>query len=203
MDNIVVKRQLLSFDDQVKFGFFGSDGWGREPITKKLEIPDNVIGIIFPFPEAELCVTLFTGDVAIGHAHANIWNNYLTQLPVNLNAIQNDFKEININKFVTLLRSVYQKGKELLVTFNNHKIVHRCGLMVLSSYSNMGLATMLIDKSDELLKEKGFDVAIVKTTNIYSRKTFEKNGYKLFFAFKLEEFQIPINDEYCILYKEL
>lgn len=66
-----------------------------------------------------------------------------------------------------------------------------------------GFATALVSESDKLLKESGYKASVVETTNIASRRVFEKNGYTVFKAFDLANFGIDLKDQYTILYKIL
>jgi len=112
-------------------------------------------------------------------------------------------------KFIELLTIVHQKEQTELLPFLETSgypikyIAHGCGLMVLSSYNGQGLATKLATAGDKLLKEKGFMVKVVKTTNIGSRRTYEKNGYVEFAFFALDDFGIELDDRYSIMYKIL
>jgi len=63
--------------------FFGPDGWGNEPVTKKLGVPGEIIGQIFPSHKDEYSLTAFDDSEPIGHCCNNLWEDFLDQLPKN------------------------------------------------------------------------------------------------------------------------
>lgn len=199
-----ITRKGLSFDEQFAAGFYGPDGWEKEPITSTLGVDGQTIGQIFPHADEGLCVTGHVDDKPVGHCNANEWSHFLDQLPINLYKLKN-LEQEGPQKFFKLLSTVCAeewvglRPHLLALGLSMKDIAHRCGLMTI--LPGQGIATKLVIESDILLKEKGFKAVVVKTTHAGSRRVFEKNGYSAFKAFNLKDFGIDLDDQYTILYK--
>jgi len=204
---IRISRESLSFDKQFEAGFYGEKGWGKEPITSSLGVEGQTIGQIFPHPVSELCLTAYLDNLKpVGHCNANRWSDFLEKLPCNLHALRH-LEHPGTQKFIALLRQVVVEEWVGLRPFllsqglKMDEIAHCCGLMIMMD--GKGFATALVSESDKLLKESGYKASVVETTNIASRRVFEKNGYTVFKAFDLANFGIDLKDQYTILYKIL
>lgn len=203
-DVIRIVNGSLSYDDQLKAGFYGPNGWSMEPVTSHLCVDGKTIGKIFPHQNDDLCVTAYNDLLPVGHCNANNWSYHLDQLPCNLHALK-DHQHQGTQKFITLLRIVVSEEWVGLRPFllaqglTMGQIAHRCGLM--TTQPGQKNATKMVEASDLLLKEKEFKAVVVKTTNIGSRRVFEKNGYTVHKAFDLSDFGIDLKDQYTILYK--
>lgn len=205
MEVSIIPRQL-TFAEQLAAGFFSDQGWGAEPITKK---QGDVLGKLFPSQEDELCVTAFKGQTPIGHCKANNWLKFSHEININVNVLLNTNTDPDTNTFLTLVRSVIDFQFYALrvflygAGFRWNTIAHNCGLMVVSTHGNLGIATRLVAESDKLLASKGYKAVVVETTNIKSKKAFLKNGYVEYKEYYLPEYGIDIDDNYSILYKIL
>lgn len=204
MSELKITQGGLSFDEQFAAGFYGPDGWDKEPITSALGVDGQTIGQIFPHAKEDLCITGHIAGKPVGHCNANEWSDFLDQLPRNLHVLK-DVAHDGSQKFIKLLRAVCAeefvglRPHLLALGLTMNVIAHRCGLMTM--LSGQGIATKLVVESDILLKEKGFKAVVVKTTFIGSRRVFEKNGYIVYKAFDLKDFGIDLEDQYTILYK--
>lgn len=199
-------NQNLPFEEQSAAGFYGENGWEREPITNNLGVTGEQIGAIFPPVNDSLCMTVRDGQTPIGHCNVNSWRKYLSGITETLKKIEND-PHAGLQTFRSLLLAVTEREFELkkyLVDVKGidfSKIAHRCGLMILSDYSGRSIGTEIAARSDRLLCQKGYKVVVVKTTNVGSRRVYEKLGYTEYESFDLPKHNIPINDRYSILYK--
>ena len=193
--------------------FYSDDGWGREPITNFLEISGDIVGRIFPKEDSSLCLTLYDRsescdtNTPIGHCNANLWKDFLEQLPGNIDLLISEDVSDSTLKFLNLLTSVLQYETEVLSNILKNRgyyfdnIIHRCGLMILNGYSGKGLGTFLVKKSDLLIEEKGYLVTVVETTNIASKRVYEKCGYTTAKSFYLKDYGIDIDDYYTVMFK--
>ena len=73
--------------------------------------------------------------------------------------------------------------------------------MVWSQYSQQGIGNKLQEENLRLLKEKGVKAVVSKTTNKYSAKIMEKQGFVPFKLFSYQSnFDIPEMDDYFIIW---
>ena len=211
MDSIHIDPCLLTMVQQLDAQFFHNEGWNRDPLMAALKIRSVVVLLNITPPAKDLCLTLFDSNKPIGHCYANLWTEFLRLQPIKLDAIQEDPRfnsDPSFVKFDKLMREAYIVHMGSLfqrVDQRGHlrdQIAHHCGLMVMQPYTGKGLATRLVAESDKLLKEKNFTIAIVETTSNTARRIYEKNGYQLFATLSMKQFDIPLDDDYSILYKE-
>jgi hypothetical protein len=204
--DLTFSRENLSFEEQNAAGFYGPNGWGEEPITKKLGVPGELVGQIFPHSVDSMCLTAYQQGTPIGHCNANHWAEFLPQITVNLSKIAHEPRQ-GCQTFCKLLLTVVGGEQELKSLLCNEReipiesIAHRSGLMVMSNHGGKGVGTQLVVESDKLLVEQGFRAVVVKTTQVGSRKIYTKNGYLEFKSFKLIDHGIELDDRYSIMYK--
>lgn len=197
---------LISFDEQFKSGLFGEKGWGREPVTKALNVPGETIGAIFPHADPDLSLTVRLNDKVIGTISCNKYDVYLAQLPKNIVSVATmGSPEPGVMEFVRLHTDVCLEEKNVLLPHLESEghtldhIAHRCGAVMLEEEGGKKYATEAVGKSDALLKEKGFTAVVVTATHIGSRRIFEKNGYTVH-----KEFPVAGRTDPCtLLYKRL
>jgi len=195
-------RNQLTYTDK----FFSDVGWYREPIFKTLGITKDIIITIFPKAENDMSLTAFINGEPIGQCTANKWEYFISQVPVHIFNVKEN-KDKNVHKLIKLQEKMNNCEKDVLLpfmfkqNFAYQDIAHVCGLMVLNDYAQKGIGTKLVAEIDKLLVSQGYKVAVVETSNMKSRKTFEKNGYVEFAFFALADFGIDFDDRYSIMYK--
>ena len=201
MAELTILNKLVQTDEM-----FGLEGWKREPVTKKLQIPDKIIQEIFPAQNEEICITAFVGDEPVGHCDNNSWQDFLEMFPKNLERLENHDDQ-NVKNFVNLLKQVYEAEYTMLVPylkeqgFTLDQVAHCSGLMVMQYHCNKGIGKKLIEFNDNFLRQKGYKVVVAEATNEISRKIFENNGYEEDSYVDLQE--IGIEDRYSVMFKIL
>lgn len=196
-----IKNQLVYTDV-----FYSDKGWNREPIFNTLGLTKDIMLSVIPSPEDKMSLTVFIDGEPVGHCTANKWEYFLAQVPVNITNVKKSQNK-NVQKLLRLQEKMNNCEKDMLLPFlfkqqfSYSDVAHICGLMVLSDYAQKGIGTKLVAEIDKLLVKQGYKVAVVETSNMKSRKTFEKNGYVEFAFFKLQDFDINFDDKYSIMYK--
>jgi len=186
--------------------FYSDEGWNREPIFKTLGLTKDTIVSIIPQPDSNMSLTACINGEPIGQCTANTWEFFLSQVPLNLFSIKKNQNK-NVDKLVYLQEKMNNCEKDVLLPFLFNQgftysdIAHIHGLMVLQDYAQKGIGTKLVAEIDKLLQSQGYKVSVVETSNMKSRKTFEKNGYIEFAFFNLKDFEINFDDKYSIMYK--
>ena len=190
--------------------FYTIDGWGREPLTAHLEIPGEIIGEVFPHPEAELSLTAKIEGVAIAQRNCNRWDGFLVKFEENLKKLKASDVPENISLFIGVLEKALSAELSLKALFKSksielNEIAHNAGLVVLAQYQSLGIANKLQELSIKMLKNKGFKAIVCETTNKRSARVMNKQGFIKFAKFAYEkDCEIKgLSDSYTIWYRLL
>lgn len=190
--------------------FETQEGWDREPMSKILNIPGELLNEIFPDSEAFISMTAFDGDLPIGQRNCDSCLTHVNKLEENIARLKPLYTESNFIKFFEIVEQKLNVTKDimnLLVSkgFDINKIANNSGLLLLKRYEGQGIATTLQFKSFDLLKKEGFQAIISSTTNIRSARVMAKTGFIKFAEFHYKDFfNIDgLDDFYTFWYKEL
>lgn len=190
--------------------FYAADGggWSDELLTRALGVPGDVVGSIFPPPDEALSLTGFYDGKPIGQRNYNAWKRFLEELPHNLAKYERSESD-GVRRFVEVLRLAWREELELqkaleLRGYAIDEIAHACGIMILNQYRGRGYAMKLQRAVLPVLKERGYKVVVVETTNIASASIMEKVGFVKHRAFSYKtDLGVDLNDFYTLWYKIL
>ncbi len=165
--------------------FYSAEGWDREPLAAHLNFPPEMAGDLFPESDPELSVTAEIDGIAIGQRKCNWWKKDLLEtFPIKLkNALEKHGHDQRFAKYAATIETVCYKGTipliDLFTSMNIplESIAHNNGLIVLKKYAGQGIGNNLQAESIRMLREKGIRAIVTTTTNSFSARVMERNGF--------------------------
>jgi hypothetical protein len=76
---IEIIQHQITFDEFMRDEIWKA--WSFEPVTKQLKVPGEAIGLAFPVPNEEMCVSAVHNSKFIGQSNANNYARYRMEAP--------------------------------------------------------------------------------------------------------------------------